>query len=258
MKNWQVLNQQVQKNNLPDSSQDSSQSRILYDLMYKKECTFNQLWNKNGRSNNFAYHVKKLETDGLIKKTEQGTYKLTIQGKKRVAYLKEMVGDRFELPIVAVVMIIQKDDKILMLKRTKEPFHGYWGVHGGKLKSTNYILEQAADSIKTETGLTCDLKLKGVFSSKSYLNNEFAYGHQLFVVKATNPKGKLLKETKKGINQWYTKEKIEKLNILPSLPHLFNIVESKHFRWIEADRFQEDVKGDDQFKRTKVWKDLEF
>jgi ADP-ribose pyrophosphatase YjhB (NUDIX family) len=247
MKNFKDINVKEVKE---DDSPVHPRQNILLDLMYKKELSFNQLWRKQGRSNNFAYHVKKLEEEGFIKKVN-GKFKLTIKGKKRVAYLESMTGNRLEQPITAVIMVIQEKDKILMLNRTKEPFHGYWGVHGGKLKSTNYILKQAEESILEETGLTCQLELKGLFSSRSYLNEELSYGHQLFVVKASKPKGKLLEKTKKGQNKWFKKTEIKKLHILPSVKHLLEIVESKHFRWIEADRFQEDI-IEDQFKRTKV------
>ena len=107
-----------------------------------------------------------------------------------------------------------------------------------------------AESIKKETGLTCDLELKGLFSAKTYIDDDFSYGHQLFIVKASNPQGELINKTEKGENKWVKREDIQKLKILPNIPHLIKIIQSKHFRWIEADRFQEednftiDIKND--------------
>ena len=227
------------------------QEKILFLLMYHPAMTFNELWHKEGRSNKFAYHLKVLEKKNLVEKTKDGKYKLTVEGKKQVAYLEENSGKEVEFPIVAVITVIMKDDHYLMLHRTKEPFHGYWGIHGGKLRSTNYILEQAKESIKKETGLTCTVELNGLFSSKSYVDKQYVYNHQLFVVKATNPKGTLLKETKKGANKWVRKDEVKKLKILPNIPHLIKIATGKRFRWIEADRFQE---GDQM--TVKVKKDI--
>jgi len=216
---------------------DNYQSRILHELTYHKTSSFNQLWNKEGRSNNFSYHITKLVSAGLIKKNERGLYQLTTKGKKRVAYMESFTGNRCELPIVAVIMIITDKDQVLLINRKKEPFYGFWAAHGGKLRTTNYIMEQAEESIKKETGLKCDLELKGIFSSKSYIDKEFSYGHQLFVVKASNPQGKLIQKTIKGENKWFKKEEIKNLRILPNIPYLIKIIENKKFCWIEADRF---------------------
>ncbi len=248
--NWHDLNEHF--DDFEEIKIQNIEKRILITLMYKPKRSFNELWNKEGASNKFAYHLKSLEKDGLVEKGKEGKYLLTIKGKKHVAYIEQKSGDSCEFPIVAVITLIIKNGKYLMTHRTKEPFYGYWGLHGGKLRSTNYILEQAEESIKTETGLTCDMVLKGLFSSKTYVNNQFSYHHQLFIVKATNPKGTLLKETKKGLNKWVSMGEVKKLNILPNIPHIVKIATGKHFRWIEADRFQENG----VFTRMDVKKDI--
>jgi ADP-ribose pyrophosphatase YjhB (NUDIX family) len=213
------------------------QKRILLFLMHDPYLSFNRLWNKEGRSNKFAYHLKVLIEKGLVEKNDKGEYCLTTKGKRKVAYI-ESTGKRFDNQIVAVVVLISKGSRYLMLHRKKEPFYGYWGIHGGRLRSENYILEQAKESVKKETGLECEFELKGLFSSKSYVGDDFAYGHQLFVVKGRNPKGELLRETSKGVNRWVEKKDLKKLKILPNIPVLIKIANGKKFRWVEADRFQ--------------------
>ncbi len=251
MKNkWHDLS--VHFDEMEDITIQNIEKRILITLCYQPKRTFNELWKKLGPSNKFAYHLKVLEKKSLVEKANDGKYILTLKGKKHVAYVEQKSGEHCEFPVVAVITVIMKDNKYLMTHRTKEPFYGYWGLHGGKLRSTNYILEQANESIKTETGLTCDVALKGLFSSKTYVNNQFSYHHQLFIVKATNPKWTLLKETKKGLNKWVSSEELKKLNTLPNIPHLIKIATGKRFRWIEADRFQENG----VFVRMDVKKDI--
>ncbi len=223
------------------------QQRILRDLQYQPNLSFNRLWNKQGESNTFAYHLRVLEKKGLVRKTNKGEYSLTTNGKKHVAYISEEDGSFCEFPVVAVITIIFDKNKVLLTHRTKEPFYGYWGLHGGKLRSKNYILEQARESILKETGLSCNVCLKGLFSSKTYINNAFAFNHQLFIIQATNPKGKLIVKTKKGVNKWFVKKEISKLHILPNAPTLVAIAQGKKFRWVEADRFQDD-KGCNEMK----------
>lgn len=67
---------------------------------------------------------------------------------------------------------------------------------------------------------------------------------------ATSPKGKLLTQTSKGSNHWVNKKDISKYNLLPNIPHLIKIANSKSFNWIEADRFK------DQEMSIKIIKDL--
>lgn len=237
---------------VPKKVIEDQQKKILHALMYNPIMTFNTLWNKEGRSNRFAYHLKKLETEGMVEKTASG-YSLTHQGKEYVAYMETETGKEWKFPVMAVIPVIidEKKGKILMVERRKEPFRGYWGFHGGKLKFSQYLLECAQESLKEETGLTCNLELKGLFSSKTYNNNGLSYSHQLFIVTGTNPRGKLLKKSRKGLNKWIKRGEVEKLKILPNIPLLIKIALSKRFRWIEADRFQEN----DVFKRVVIKKD---
>ncbi|MBI2103171.1 hypothetical protein HYT55_04985 [Candidatus Woesearchaeota archaeon] len=228
------------------------ESRILTSLMCNPQQTFNELWKKEGASNKFAYHLKVLGKKGLVEKNEIGKYQLTVEGKKSVAHIEQDKGNVCEFPIIAIITLVVKGSQYLLMHRTKEPFYGYWGLHGGKLRSTNYILEQAKESIQRETGLTCDVELKGLFSSKTYVNDKFSYSHQLFIVRATDPKGVLLLKTRKGVNRWVEKKDVTGLKTLPNIPHLIKIATGKRFRWIEADRFQE---GND-FTKMDVKKDI--
>src|SRR3989338_4377359 len=216
------------------------QKKILLSLMHNPLMNFNKLWNREGRSNKFAYHLKILEKKGFVEKRKCQGYKLTLEGMKRVSYIESDNGENSQFPIMAVVVLIAKENKYLMIHRTKEPFHGYWGLPGGKLRANNYILEQAKESVKKETGLSCDLELKGLFSSKTYVNRMLAYNHQLFVVKAVNPKGTLIEKTRKGGNKWIKKGEVDKLRILPNIPLLVKIANGKKFSWIQADRIQKD------------------
>ena len=115
-------------------------------------------------------------------------------------------------------------------------------------------MECAEQELREETGLECDLELKGLFSAKTYNNSELAYNHQMFIIKATNPRGTLIEKTREGINQWFSHDEIKELAIFPNVPESIKIIHSEHFRWVEADRFQER----DVFKEFKVLKDREI
>jgi ADP-ribose pyrophosphatase YjhB (NUDIX family)/predicted transcriptional regulator len=225
--------------------------RILKKIMHAPGLTFNDLWEKEGESNKFAYHLRVLEEDGLAEKSESG-YVLTHKGKRYATYIDGETGRVQHAPLIGTIIVIydEKVDKFLMMRREKEPFYGYWGFHGGKLKFDQYILDCAKEEVKQETGLECQLEMKGIFSSKTYNNGELSYNHQMFVVKATNPQGTLLERTREGENRWVSKEEMKILKTFPNVPYSVEIALGTGFRWVEADRTQEN----DEFTGMKLLK----
>lgn len=134
---------------------NKEQRMILKRLMHDAPLSFNQLWNKQGQSNLFAYHVKKLEERGFVVKDESG-YALTEQGKQEVTYLDGETGNREEPPLLGVVVVVIEQGRVLMTCRKKEPFAGVWGYIAGKMRKDEYILECASRELHEETGITCE------------------------------------------------------------------------------------------------------
>src|SRR3989338_3898419 len=142
MQNWDVLDSARAKS----YSAVSPQNYILRKLMHDPLLTFNELWDKRGPSNKFAYHVHALEKKGLVIKRDH-SYQLTPHGKKEVAYIKSNTGKRLQAPIVAVAIIVRKGKTYLMQRRMQEPFYGYCGFPSSKITSEQYIYECAREAL---------------------------------------------------------------------------------------------------------------
>jgi len=234
MKSWSSLKSKIEQKTF-----DNLETQILFSLMYTPQLSFNRLWNKNGRSNKFAYYLQKLQKEELIVK-EGKKYSLTAKGKQRATYINGKTGKVTQKPLLAVAVILKHRGKYLMLQRTKEPFHGFWGFPGGKIEFSNYPLEQAAESLLEDAGLRCQLQLKGIFFSKTYHAGKQLYNHQIFIVKGTEPSGHLLPLTAKGKNKWASRSEILSLKTIPNTSLFLDIVESNDFRYVEADRIFND------------------
>lgn len=227
---------------------------ILSKIMHQPGLSFNALWDKQGTSNKFAYHLKTLEQDGLIKK-EQGAYFLTSKGKSEAAFIDGASGKKASFPLVGILAVIfDSDGKILLNRRLKEPFYGAWGMPGGKIKFEHTILECAAEEIKEETGLECDLELKGIFSAKTFNNEKLAYNHQMFIVKATNPRGELIPSTREGENHWLTIDEIKQLDTFPGVMSHIEACLSNSFHWTQVERTQEN----DEFTGGRTIHNIEY
>ena len=57
-------------------------------------------------------------------------------------------------PISAVIAMIIHDDKVLLVRRGKEPNKGRWGLPGGKIELGETIKEAALRELKEETNIT--------------------------------------------------------------------------------------------------------
>ncbi len=213
---------------------------ILKKLMYAQQLSFNELWDKKGESNVFAYHLKILEEDGFVKK-DGNKYSLTLEGKKYVLYVGGDSGKITKPPLSSVAIIVynKETDEVLMQKRTKEPFFNIWTQPAGKLEHDQYILECAEKELLSETGLTCDLSLKGLISTKTFTEEGLAFNHNIFIVLGLNPKGTLLSSMNEGINKWVKRDEIKNLKTFLNMNYNLEIALGEGFRWVEFDGFME-------------------
>ncbi|MBU0472484.1 MAG: NUDIX domain-containing protein [Nanoarchaeota archaeon] len=227
-------------------------NKILKELIHHQKRSFNELWNKEGESNKFAYHLKSMEKDGLIEKKNERYY-LSSEGKKVAIFLDGETGTRPQYPLVAMIIAVFKDEKILTQKRLKEPFYGYSGLIGGKLTFGEELLECAARELKEETSLTVDLEIAGIVNFHTYNDNEKTYHHIMFVVRGTNPKGKLKKNIREGENSWVTKEEFLTKKIFPNIPYFLKWVKDGRFFVAEMDRFQKNHEFKDIKLKNITW-----
>jgi ADP-ribose pyrophosphatase YjhB (NUDIX family) len=99
------------------------------------------------RSNLFDYHLHKLLQQNFIVKSKHH-YRLSSTGQAITPYLE------FEKqPLIAVVLAVFKDNKVVLIKREKHAFCGYWAIPGGKLNFGETIEQAAARICEKETGL---------------------------------------------------------------------------------------------------------
>jgi len=67
-------------------------------------------------------------------------------------------GTPFSAPQVAVGGIVIKDNRILLVKRTKDPNKGRWSIPGGSVELGETLQEAAEREIREETGLKVKAK----------------------------------------------------------------------------------------------------
>lgn len=69
-------------------------------------------------------------------------------------------------PLVTVDAVVEQEDKILLVRRGREPFRGAWALPGGFVEYGESAEEAVAREVMEETGVAIDVEgLLGVYSS---------------------------------------------------------------------------------------------
>lgn len=135
---------------------------------------------------------------------------------------------KFKNPAATIDLIIEKNEKILLIERKYEPFKGKWALPGGFIDYGKETLEKAA---VREGGEETSLKIKlkdleffGVYSSP----NRDPRGHiisHVYIVKKYSGEPKANDDAKK--TQWFP------LYALPKLAFDHNKIIDNYLKWRE-------------------------
>lgn len=72
-------------------------------------------------------------------------------------------------PKIAATAIIQREDKVLMVRRATEPGYGLWSMPGGYVDRGEVVEEAAVREVEEETGLVVQVDgLVGLFSEAEH------------------------------------------------------------------------------------------
>ncbi|MBI4144875.1 NUDIX domain-containing protein [Candidatus Woesearchaeota archaeon] len=213
------------------------QRSIILKLIHNPSLSFNELWDKQGESNKFAYHVNKLEAVGLIVKIDDGKYRLTDEGRKLSAFIEGDTGGQAAFPTLTIFQLVWHDGKLLCQKRLKEPFYGTWGFVSGKQNFGWNIIECAKRDLKEETDLEADVyTIKGIEQVKTFDNGKLLFHHFLIAVETHDPKGTLKAKTHKAEHVWLTPGEYKAKPKFPETWPLDDLFYNKKFQIVEGER----------------------
>lgn len=80
--------------------------------------------------------------------------------------IKSLLKSLLKVIKVTVDGVILREKEVLLIKRGKEPFKGYWALPGGSVEYGETTERAVVREVKEETGLNCDIvRLIGVYSN---------------------------------------------------------------------------------------------
>ena len=138
------------------------QRNILAQLIQCDDCRFSELKPSELESNQFMYHLKVVQREGLVEKLESGRYRLTTQGKLHVDQLSlTSFKRRLQPKIVTLLACRNQNGEWLTLERRNQPLRGQIGFPYGKLHIGEGIEAAAHRELFEKTGLHADLTHRG-------------------------------------------------------------------------------------------------
>ena len=216
--------------------------KIILKLIHTPHATFNELWNKDGESNKFAYHLNKLVEQGLIGKN--GEYSLTSEGRKTAAFIEGETGQKAAFPTLTIILIVWNEDgQILAQKRLKEPFYGCQSFVSGKVNFGLNSIECAKRDLLEETGLEAkEFREIGIEQIKTYENNSLVHHHFNICIEVKGSYGKLIEKTHKAEHYWLLPDEYHRTRSFPETVDFYKWINPKKF-WIgESERFMDNGK----------------
>lgn len=215
------------------------QAHILKVLMYKHQARFSEMNVTKLPTDHFSFHLKSLIEARLLAKTPNG-YELTVSGKE--------LANRFDTEnliiekqprITTLICCCRKNGKkteYLIQLRLKQPYFGYHGFFGGKIKYGETPQKTAQRELFEETGLQSNkLQLVGLKHKMDYQKDgKLLDDKYFFVFKTYDLSGELKEFTEDGKNLWLTEKEIFKLpKLFDGVDETLKIIKQSSFTYSE-------------------------
>lgn len=136
---------------------------------------------------------------------------VTIEESSWTAFILSARESELRLRFPTVDIIIEKNGKIVLIKRKKEPFKDKWVLPGGHVEENETVEEAAIREAKEETSL--DIKLKEILGVYSEPKRDPRYP-TISTVFIAEPKSRKIKAGSDALKaEWFSLSKIDFKNL---------------------------------------------
>lgn len=196
----------------PDVHQ--AQTSILRALLFAPHAGFAELQKTTDlTSDHFNFHIKKLVEAGLVTKNDSG-YTLSSRGKEYANRMDTEENEIEKQPKVSVALIVERQNgdrrEFIVQKRLKQPYYGFYGRLGGKVRWGESFEQAAARELEEETGLSGTFTFSHIFHKKDYRKSDgkLLEDKLFLIMHCSDATGKMLPAFEGGENHWMTQDEL--------------------------------------------------
>lgn len=179
------------------------QKDILDKLVKCPPARFADLKPTNVEGNIFTYHLQQLIKQGIVSKSEDGTYCLTAQGKALGINNKLKSVDFHQQAHSILLLMVRDDDGAWLLrKRLVHPMYGKTGFIHGEPKVHENITDTADKTLLRRTGLSAEFIVAGSGYIRIFQNEELESFTHFTLLQGMVRSGTLIESDATGENRW--------------------------------------------------------
>jgi len=188
----------------------TNERKIFKQFLYNEELSFSEIFHKTKISSNLlAYFLKKLIKEELLKKRNNGNYKLTLQGEKLIPFHTDQKSPN---PLVVILLGIKKNNEVLLVKREKRPYKDLWSLVSGRMLLGESIEEATKRIFEKKLLSTCEFKKISSVVHERFIEGESKHSFVFFFVEVIPIKKTIEHEGLK----WFNISKIPKSKTIAS------------------------------------------
>ena len=119
--------------------------------------------------------------------------------------------------VVVIGILDDRKEKIVLIRRKRPPYQGYWSLIGGKIKKNEPIFTAAKREAMEETGMQLsNLEFHGILEEILYRQKETEVDiFHIFIVSGQTKKKELI-VSEEGITDWINLSDLDKIPLIPS------------------------------------------
>ncbi|MBI4152054.1 NUDIX hydrolase [Candidatus Woesearchaeota archaeon] len=108
-----------------------------------------------------------------------------------------------QYPLAVAIAALIHNEKILLIKRVKGSYIGFWGLPGGKIEKNEHVSDAAIREIKEETGIPCQFKEHLGLVSEHLTEKKEVVQHFLLHLCRLHPQTAQFVESNEGALAWF-------------------------------------------------------
>lgn len=207
-----------------------TQKNILDSLARAESCRYADLKPAHIDGNVFGYHLKRVITDKLVDKGDDGLYRLTELGRQ---YIITRYEDPLKSAHSILLIVLRRGEDYLIRERTIQPMLGTAGFVHGEPKLDLSAVEAAQLRLLDKTGIESTLEVAASGLITIHKNSELeSYSHAIVLTGESSTADIPIARDSTGINRWVHKSELSKSHMIPSCTDILRILEQNK-PWFE-------------------------